>query len=58
MVQSILAISLSSLISEHTTGAQWEIQKVAEACLEIATELWPATVDAYREAKEKQNDIS
>ena len=32
-------------------GAQWEIQKVAEACLEIATELWPETVTAYRRIK-------
>ena len=29
-------------------GAQWEIQKVAEACLEIATDLWPVTVNSYR----------
>jgi len=29
-------------------GAQWEIQKLAEACLEIATELWPVTVNSYR----------
>jgi thymidylate synthase (FAD) len=29
-------------------GAQWEIQKMAEACLEIATELWPITVNAYK----------
>jgi thymidylate synthase (FAD) len=28
-------------------GAQWEIQKVAEACLEIATDLFPITVGAY-----------
>ena len=28
--------------------AQWEIQKVAEACLEIATDLFPETVGAYR----------
>ena len=28
-------------------GAQWEIQKVAEACLAIAEELWPVTVKAY-----------
>ena len=27
-------------------GAQWEIQKTAEACLEIATDLWPVTVTA------------
>jgi len=32
-------------------GAQWEIQKVAEACLEIATDLFPETVGAYRKAK-------
>jgi len=29
-------------------GAQWEIRKVAEACLEIASELFPATVESYR----------
>ncbi len=32
-------------------GAQWEIQKVAQACLEIATDLWPVTVNAYREIR-------
>jgi len=32
-------------------GAQWEIQKVAEACLEIATDLWPITVKAYRDIR-------
>ena len=32
-------------------GAQWEIQRVAEACLEIATDLWPITVNAYRAEK-------
>jgi thymidylate synthase (FAD) len=32
-------------------GAQWEIQKVAEACLEIAEELWPVAVGAFRKAK-------
>ncbi len=30
-------------------GAQWEIQKVAQACLEIVVNLWPITVTAYRE---------
>ena len=30
-------------------GAQWEIQRVAEACLEIAESLWPEAVGAYRE---------
>ena len=29
-------------------GAQWEIQKAAEACLEIATDLWPVAVGSYR----------
>ncbi len=32
-------------------GAQWEIQKVAKACLEIAESLFPITVGAYRELK-------
>ena len=32
-------------------GAQWEIQKVAEACLEIAKSIWPETVSAYTEIK-------
>ena len=36
-------------------GAQWEIQKVAEACLEIATDLFPETVGAYRKIKEARN---
>jgi len=29
-------------------GAQWEIQQLAVACLNIATELWPFTVNAYK----------
>jgi len=29
-------------------GAQWEIQKVAEGCLDIATDLWPDAVGAFR----------
>ena len=32
-------------------GAQWEIQQVANACLDIATEIWPFTVGAYREIR-------
>ncbi len=32
-------------------GAQWEIQKVAEAVLEIISELWPTAVDSYRANK-------
>jgi thymidylate synthase (FAD) len=34
-------------------GAQWEIQKVAEALLNLTTELWPTAVNAYRESKNK-----
>ena len=34
-------------------GAQWEIQKVAEALLELSTDLWPTAVNAYRENKNK-----
>tara|TARA_B100000902_G_scaffold383807_1_gene423137 strand:+ start:179 stop:568 length:390 start_codon:yes stop_codon:yes gene_type:complete len=29
-------------------GAQWEIQQVAKACLEIAEGLFPVTVKSYR----------
>ena len=32
-------------------GAQWEIQKVAEACLDIATDLWPIAIKSYREMR-------
>jgi thymidylate synthase (FAD) len=35
-------------------GAQWEIQKVAEACLEIATDLWPVSVNSYRKMKNEK----
>ena len=35
-------------------GAQWEIQKVAEACLEIATDLFPETVGAYRKIRSEK----
>ena len=34
-------------------GAQWEIQKVAQSLLEIATDLWPVAVSSYKEVKEK-----
>ena len=37
-------------------GAQWEIQQVAKACLDIATELWPITVGAYREIRQPSED--
>ena len=30
-------------------GAQWEIQKVAEACLKIVGDLYPLATEAYRE---------
>ena len=33
-------------------GAQWEIQKMAEAMLEIISKLYPVTVAAYKEVKE------
>ena len=39
-------------------GAQWEIQKMAEACLEIAEGLWPAAVGAYRRAKNEKDSVS
>ena len=32
-------------------GAQWEIQQVAKACLDIAEDLWPCTIAAYREIR-------
>tara|TARA_R100000152_G_C6747759_1_gene171336 strand:+ start:243 stop:977 length:735 start_codon:yes stop_codon:yes gene_type:complete len=32
-------------------GAQWEIQQAAMACLEIATDLWPVTVESYRKLR-------
>ena len=33
-------------------GAQWEIQQTAIACLDIATCLWPHSIQAYRNNKE------
>ena len=32
-------------------GAQYEIQVVAKACLDIATDLWPVTVESYRKIR-------
>ena len=32
-------------------GAQWEIQELAKACLEIATDLWPVAVESYRKQR-------
>ena len=39
-------------------GAQWEIQKVAEACLDIAEELWPVAVGSYRNSKNEKDVVS
>tara|TARA_Y100000592_G_scaffold99255_1_gene174631 strand:+ start:1868 stop:2581 length:714 start_codon:yes stop_codon:yes gene_type:complete len=33
-------------------GAQWEIQKVAQACLDICQKLYPVSTKAYQEMKE------
>ena len=48
-------VSLSNLMKfidlRMHEGAQWEIQKVAEACLLIAEELWPVAVESYRRNK-------
>jgi len=35
-------------------GAQWEIQKVAEAILDIIIDLWPSAVTSYRELRGKK----
>lgn len=49
---TIDASNLLKFIESRThEGAQWEIQQVARACLEIATDLWPVTVGAYRESQ-------
>ena len=49
-------VNLSNLIKfidlRSHEGAQWEIQKVAEACLDIATGIWPYSVGAYRDSRE------
>lgn len=34
-------------------GAQWEIQKVAQACLEIASDLFPETLKSFQEVSKK-----
>jgi len=36
-------------------GAQWEIQKVAEAVLDIITDLYPVTVEAYRKIRNEKH---
>ncbi len=49
-------VNLSNLIKfidlRTHEGAQWEIQKVAESCLDIAEEIWPFSVGAYRDSRE------
>lgn len=41
--------NLLKFISLRThDGAQWEIRKLAEAMLDIATDLWPVAVGSYR----------
>ena len=35
------------------SGAQWEIQQVANACRTIAESLWPITVGAYNEIRDR-----
>jgi len=37
-------------------GAQWEIQQMAQACLEIVTDLFPITVSTYRELRGQEHD--
>ena len=34
-------------------GAQWEIQQVAKACLSIASDLFPVTVQSYQDNIQK-----
>ena len=36
-------------------GAQWEIQKVGEAVLDIVSELYPETVSAYRRIRDERH---
>jgi thymidylate synthase (FAD) len=33
-------------------GAQWEIQRVAEACQEMAERLWPVAVSSFKSRNE------
>lgn len=53
------SVNLSNLLKfidlRTHMGAQWEIQKVAEACLEIATDLFPETVGAYRRIRHESH---
>ena len=48
-------VNLNNLIKfislRDDSHAQWEIQKVAQACKEIATELWPVAMQTYNDLK-------
>jgi thymidylate synthase (FAD) len=45
--------NLIKFISLRThSGAQWEIQEAAKACLSIASCLWPMAIGAYKDSKE------
>ena len=33
------------------SGAQWEIQKVAQACLDIVESFWPISINSFRQLK-------
>lgn len=44
-------MSIKFIELRNHMGAQWEIQRVAEACLEIAEDLWPIAVRSYRGRK-------
>lgn len=37
-------------------GAQWEIQQVAKACLNIARDLYPQTVSAYQQIRARRKE--
>ena len=49
-------VNLNNLIKfinlRDDSHAQWEIQKVAQACKEIATDLWPVAMQTYNDLKE------
>ena len=47
-------IKFIDLRSHH--GAQWEIQKVAQACLDIANQLFPEVITAYTESKKEKSN--
>lgn len=48
-------VNLNNLIKfidlRDSDHAQWEIQKVAQACQSIAEEIWPITMNAYKDIK-------